>query len=326
MICKKIFIILRGISNLQPYPKFITINILMATTNPSPQPGSRDINFKALLNEKLRSFQKDFKTQEKSSAKTLKDLTGTKEHDKNDQSSWEAFVKDDLNTYQTLQVINENALTTNLTAQNALALATTALANASATATNTATAAKALDKANFSVARMTSDVASIFAKLNSEDKGSELAVLCKYAYELTQDAAEKAEVATMSVLYATIEAAKSHAQGVFDAITEAATDSTKLANAVANDTDAAQNIAIATYKTNLEKIKASANVNLSVTNEDAQHNMLKLISGEGDFEFLYEHLYNRGTTKNLPTGEREKEAVQKEISESKAAEADALKN
>jgi len=297
----------------------------MATTDPSSQPGSRDINFKALLNEKFRTFQKDFKTREKSSAKTLKDLIGTKQHDGQDQKAWEGFVKDDLDTYKTLQAINESAIKANLTVQNALNLATTALTNATATAANTAAAAKALDKANFSVARMTSDVASIYAKLNSEDKGSEMAILCKYAYDLTQDAAEKAEMATMSVFSATIEAAKSQAQGVLDAITDAADSSSVLAASIAANTEAAQNIAVATYKTNLEKINTSSDIGLSVIDESAQSGMLKLIGGEGDFGFLYEYLHERGTHKRLPAGEREKEIVQTEIKESKASEKEAIK-
>jgi len=265
----------------------------MASPNPTPQHNGREIEFKTLLNTALKAFQKDFKDKEKTSNKLLTNLTDTESADKTGQYGWEPYVKADLNHYKTLQEINEIAVKANLDAQNTLKLAASALKNATDTAANTAAAAKALDKAHFSVARMTSDVASIYAKLKSEDKGSDMTILCQSAEKLTNDAAVMAEAATMSALKATIEAAQTQAQPLLDYITDAAKNCADLAAAVAAITDSAQGQAIAAYKTNLDKIAAVANDELEVINEKANNDMLGQIGGGKDFQFLYENLVTK---------------------------------
>jgi division protein CdvB (Snf7/Vps24/ESCRT-III family) len=298
----------------------------MAINPSTPQHSGREIEFKTLLNTSLRAFHRDFKDKEKSSEKVLANLTETGVHDRTDLDKWEPFVKADLKIYSTLQEINEMAIKANLNAQNTLKLASSALKNATDTAANTAAAAKALDKAHFSVARMTSDVASIYAKLKSEDKGSEMTILCQSAEKLTHDAAVMAEVATMTALSATIEAAQTHAQTLLDSVTAVSKNCGDLAASVAANTDAAQAQAIATYKSSLDKITTCAGDELAEINEKANNSMLSLIGGEKDFQFLYENLYAKVEHARLPKGEKEREKVEQEIIEGIIEEDSALKS
>lgn len=297
----------------------------MASPNPTTQHNGREIEFKTLLHTSLKAFHKDFKDTEKSSHKLLAGLQETEAANKTGLDKWEPYIKSDMKVYNTLQEINVMALSTNLNAQNTLKLATSALKSATDTATNTAVAAKALDKAHFSVARMTSDVASIYAKLKSEDKGSEMTILCQSAEKLTHDAAVMAEIATMTALSATIEAAQTHAQTLLDSITAAAGNCADLAAAVAANTDAAQNQAIASYKTSLDKTTTIINDELAVINEKANNDMLNLIGGEKGFQFLYENLFTKRDGAPAPKGEREKEKVEEEIIEGNNEENNALK-
>jgi len=292
----------------------------MATTDTAPVPVSHDINYLAKLHDTLRTSLKDFKAQAKASEAGLKNLKDVDSYDSNNLAEWKPFVSNGLKDYQTLQVINEDIIDINLSVQNTVSLANASSAGATDTAVKTAAAAKALDTANFSVAKLTSDVASIYAKLNSEDKYSEMTILCAAAYERTQEAAKMAERATVAVLHSSIEAAKSQAFSVASIIKTAAAASTDLAGSFAADTLAAQENAISSYQTYLDKVTTKSADDVNVVIAANENITLNLIGGTGDFAFLYEQVTPKPHPHKLPAGEKEKKIVEKEIAQSVAGE------
>lgn len=262
----------------------------MATTDTAPPTHPHEINYVAKLNEALRSIKKDYDTKTNNLEAQVKNLKDIETSDAGTLKNYNSLVKEGLWDYEILRQINEDIVQIDLKVQNVSTLATASSADATDTAVKTAAAAKAIDTAHFSVAKLTSFVASIHAKLNTEEKGSPLAKLCAAAFEDTQIAAVSAEKVTVAVVIATEDIAKSHSASVASVVTQAELESKALADSFASDMLAAQTNAVSTYQQSLDEFKTLSGDIINHTNATKENISTKLIGGTGDFAFLYKEI------------------------------------
>lgn len=262
----------------------------MAIIDPTPLNQPRDINYLAKLHETLRGIKKDFKTKIASSGANFESLEKVKTFDQSTLKESRDLGDQGLKDYETLRIINEGIVETDLQIQSVLTLSNLSASFAKETALKTAVAAKAIDAAHISVAKLTSHVASIQAKLNSEEKGSALAQLCAGAYESTQYAAIAAERLTVNILHATIEAAKSNSSSVANQIASAAQESSALTSSFSDDLVAAQVNAVDTYIFSLAELKNKYTNTASLLQAEKEHDVVKLMGEGAPFAFLYKEI------------------------------------
>lgn len=262
----------------------------MATIDTTPLTQPISMNYLAKLHETLRGIKKEFKTKITSTEADYERFEKVKVFDISTLKESHDLGHKGLKDYETLRIINQDIVETDLQIQSILTLSNLSASFSKETALKTALAAKAIDAAHISVAKLTSHVASIQAKLNSEEKGSELAQLCAGAYESTQNAAIAAEKLTEKILDATIEAANSNSSSVASQIAAAALESTALASSFSDDLAAAQQNAVDTYNLSLAELKNKYTNKVNLLQAEKEHAVVKLMGEGSPFSFLYKEI------------------------------------
>lgn len=297
----------------------------MAITDSAHPAHPHEIDFVSKLNETLRSIKKDYHAQAKELKLNRVNLETTRETDNAILTNYlggpdnglkalgdPGLVNDGFSDYNTLRDINKDVFKINIMSQNVSTLASQTSDYTKDITLKTASAVKLIDTAHISVARLTSFVASIHAKLNTEEKGSPLATLSAAAFEDTQNAALSAEYTSVHSVTVTESVAKSHATSVFAIISQAAVESGLLAETLSTSVLAAGINAATVYQESLDEQVTLEKDDAQLTEEDTEHLTVTLIGGTGEYAFLYKEIIPKQRLRKPHT---ESDSVEKYIDE-----------
>lgn len=203
--------------------------------------------FQLQLVDALKTVRNDFNAKMETAVNALQSAETSSKHAITDANDVFKIAENTHDAYQVLKAVNINCSRASLLGKNTLALANIAVTDANTTNQSIAAAAKAIDQAAESAARLASDVASIYAKLNSEDSRSKMETFCKTVSELTRKSAIATEKTTLTILDAAIQAAQTKTDAALSLVKTVSADVDALAKAIDTTTSAAQAAALTAY-------------------------------------------------------------------------------
>jgi hypothetical protein len=189
-------------------------------------------SFQDQLNDALEKVQATYSQKVQAARTKLSDANTKLAGSSADHKEAQQQLKDSRKLAEEVKNINNRAVLAGLIAKNALAVATASGTASGQVSSGVSAAAKAINTMVQSVTIFISSIASVYAKLASEDEGSEPASKAAALFEQSKEVALQAERASLLALDAAIRAAQSRAPKVLETVTTASADIDALAAAL----------------------------------------------------------------------------------------------